>query len=226
MIVTNFKREYLEYLFPQRTRLTTEYALTMNSPQEDIDDAVNKMIQKDYLMVSDYLPTKCDAILDIGCGLALSDVALYNHYRDNHNKQVDIYLLDKNEFDTTNISGFNKEYKGYNSMNSANDILISNGVEEDRINLYETDSFDELYEKKYDIISSFLSCGWHYNVSTYMDLFERTLSDTGILILDIRHDTEQVDTVLSNFKLHKQIYNHAESKHTGGNIGDRYIFTR
>lgn len=226
MTVSNFKREYLEYLFPQRTRLETEYALTRESTQEDVDAAITKMIQKDYLMVNDYLPTKCGSILDIGCGLALSDVALYNHYKNNYNKKPNIFLLDKNEFDTTKISGFNKEYKGYNSMDAAHDILTTNGVDSDKINLYETDNFDELYDKKYDIISSFLSCGWHYDVSTYMDLFDKTLSDTGVLILDIRHDTGQVETVKSKFNLHRQIYNHAESKHTGGNIGDRYIFTR
>lgn len=226
MTVSNFKREYLEYLFPQRTRLETEYALTRESTQEDVDAAISKMIQKDYLMVNDYLPIKCESILDIGCGLALSDVALYNHYKNNYNNKPNIFLLDKNEFDTTKISGFNKEYKGYNSMNAAHDILSTNGVDSDKINLYETDNFDELYDKKYDIISSFLSCGWHYDVSTYMDLFDKTLSDTGVLILDIRHDTGQVETVKSKFNLHRQIYNHAESKHTGGNIGDRYIFTR
>ncbi len=226
MTVSNFKREYLEYLFPQRTRLETEYALTRESTQEDVDAAISKMIQKDYLMVNDYLPIKCESILDIGCGLALSDVALYNHYKNNYNNKPNIFLLDKNEFDTTKISGFNKEYKGYNSMDAAHDILTTNGVDSDKINLYETDNFDELYDKKYDIISSFLSCGWHYDVSTYMDLFDKTLSDTGVLILDIRHDTGQVETVKSKFNLHRQIYNHAESKHTGGNIGDRYIFTR
>ena len=63
MTVSNFKREYLDYLFPQRTRLETEYALTKESPQEDIDDAVNKMIRKDYEMVQDYLPTSCDSVL-------------------------------------------------------------------------------------------------------------------------------------------------------------------
>ena len=226
MTVSNFKREYLEYLFPQRTRLETEYALTRESTQEDVDAAISKMIQKDYLMVNDYLPIKCESILDIGCGLALSDVALYNHYKNNYNNKPNIFLLDKNEFDTTKISGFNKEYKGYNSMDAAHDILSTNGVDSDKINLYETDNFDELYDKKYDIISSFLSCGWHYDVSTYMELFNKTLSDGGVLILDIRHDTGQVETVKSKFNLHRQIYNHAESKHTGGNIGDRYIFTR
>ena len=84
MTVSNFKREYLEYLFPQRTRLETEYALTRESSQEDIDNAVNMMIRKDYLMIQDYLPIDCGSILDIGCGLALSDVALYNHYNDNY----------------------------------------------------------------------------------------------------------------------------------------------
>ena len=72
MTVSNFKREYLEYLFPQRTRLETEYALTRESPQEDIDNAVDAMVRKDYLMIHEYLPLTCESILDIGCGLALS----------------------------------------------------------------------------------------------------------------------------------------------------------
>jgi SAM-dependent methyltransferase len=226
MIVSNFNKEYLQYLFPQRTRLTTEYALTEDSSQDDVDRALCKMVRKDYHMIEQYLPIKCDSILDIGCGLALSDIAIYNHYKSHYSHDIDVYLLDKNEFDTTKISGFNKEYKGYNSMSAANDTLVSNGVPSDRIHMYETDDFDVLFEKKYDIITSFLSCGWHYDVSTYVDLFEQTLSDDGVLVLDIRHDTGQVETVKSKFNLHRQIYNHAESKHTGGNIGDRYIFTR
>jgi hypothetical protein len=198
MIVSNFNKEYLQYLFPQRTRLTTEYALTEDSSQDDVDRALCKMVRKDYHMIEQYLPIKCDSILDIGCGLALSDIAIYNHYKSHYSHDIDVYLLDKNEFDTTKISGFNKEYKGYNSMSAANDTLVSNGVPSDRIHMYETD----------------------------VDLFEQTLSDDGVLVLDIRHDTGQVETVKSKFNLHRQIYNHAESKHTGGNIGDRYIFTR
>ena len=55
---------------------------------------------------------------------------------------------------------------------------------------------------------------------------DQALSPEGILILDIRHNTDQLDALSSRFVLEKQIYNYAESKHTGGNIGDRYIFKK
>lgn len=221
MNIKNFNKEYLKYLFPQRTRLTTEYSLNFDSEQSKIDEAITTMVKKDFDMIKEYLPQSCDKLLDIGCGLALIDIFLYKHYN-----STEINLLDKTELNTEKISGFNKEYKCYNSMKAANDILTSNGVNLDKINLYETTNYDNLFTKKFDIISSFLSCGWHFHVNTYIDLMEKTLSPNGIIILDIRHNTDQLETLLSRFVLEKQIYNYAESKHTGGNIGDRYIFRK
>ena len=225
--INNFNKEYLQYLFPQRTRLLTEYALKEDSTQEEIDSALTKMVQTDYEMVEEYLPEFCENSLDIGCGLALIDVAIYKHYPDNYypeSRNLDIFLLDKTELDTTKISGFNKEYKGYNSMDAARDVLVSNNIPTGKIHTFETKNHSELYNKKFDLITSFLSCGWHFDVDTYMDLFEKTLSHNGRIIIDIRHDTDQLEKMKSKFKLVKEIYNHAESKHTGGNIGDRYVF--
>lgn len=225
--INNFNKDYLKYLFPQRTRLTTEYALTEDSPQEEVDAALTKMNQTDYDMIKDYLPKLCENSLDIGCGLSLIDVAIYNHYPDNYypkSRVLDIFLLDKTELDTTKISGFNEEYRGYNSMSAARQIMTENGVPDEKIHTLEVGEHDELYEKKFHLITSLLSCGWHYDVDTYMDLFEKTLHPEGRIVIDIRHDTGQVEKMKSKFKLVKQIYNHAESKHTGGNIGDRYVF--
>ena len=84
----------------------------------------------------------------------------------------------------------------------------------------------KLLVANYHVIFSLLSCGWHYPVSTYIDLMSNSLSNDGVLVLDLRHNTDQLDILTSHFTLEKQIYNYAESKHTGGNIGDRYIFTK
>ena len=58
--INNFNKEYLQYLFPQRTRLLTEYALKEDSTQEEIDSALTKMVQTDYEMVEEYLPEFCE----------------------------------------------------------------------------------------------------------------------------------------------------------------------
>ena len=101
-----------------------------------------------------------------------------NYYPESRN--LDIFLLDKTELDTTKISGFNKEYKGYNSMDAARDVLVSNNIPTGKIHTFETKNHSELYNKKFDLITSFLSCGWHFDVDTYMDLFEKTLSHNGL----------------------------------------------
>jgi len=220
--IKNFNKEYLKYLFPQRTRLTTEYSLNHDSEQEKVDAAINLMIQKDYDMISPYLPTTCSDTLDIGCGIGLINIAIYNHY----NKSINLHLLDKTELNTEKISGFNEKYKFYNSMDAAKDIATVNGVNDNQVHLFEATNYQSLFNKKFDVISSFLSCGWHFHVKEYSKLMTDTLTNNGILILDIRHNTDQLEHLLETFTLKKQIYNYAESKHTGGNIGDRYIFRK
>ena len=77
-MIKNFNKEYLKYLFPQRTRLTTEYALNTDSSQSEIDTALSTMIEKDFNMIEEYLPKECTKSLDIGCGLALINIPIYN----------------------------------------------------------------------------------------------------------------------------------------------------
>lgn len=224
MKITKFNSRYFKYLFPQRTRLKTEYGLSLESSSDDINKALTSMMLKDYDMIKEFLPENVSKTLDIGCGVGLIDIALYHHY----NRNIKLYLLDKtNDIDeNTSIRGFNKEYVFYNSMNSTIDTLTSNGVDLFDIFEYEVseDNINILKTEKYDVIISLLSCGWHYSIETYIDLIKNTLSPDGVLILDIRHNTDQLQYALDNFKLIAHIINHAESKHTGGTIGDRYIF--
>jgi SAM-dependent methyltransferase len=226
MNITKFNKQYFEFLIPQRTRLTTEYALTETSSDDQINSSLTTMMLKDYNMIKEHLPSKVDNILDIGCGLGLIDIALYHHY----DKNANLYLLDKTNSITkdTSVRGFNKEYIFYNSMDATKDTLSSNGVNENNILLYEANdiSVDELNKNSFDLILSLLSCGWHYSIETYVDLIKNTLSDNGMLILDIRHNTGQLEYATEHFKLVSTIVNTAESKHTGGTIGDRYIFKK
>jgi hypothetical protein len=223
MKITSFNKDYFQYLIPQRTRLKTEYSLTLDSSEEAINEALTTMMLKDYNMIKEYLPKKVNNSLDIGCGLGLIDVALSNHYND-----INMHLLDKtNSIDeNTSVRGFNKEYIFYNSMDATKDTLTSNGVNQNNIFTYEANdnNINILKKNNYELIISLLSCGWHYSLETYIDLIKTTLTPDGILILDIRHDTGQLEYAKEHFELLHSIVNTAESKHTGGTIGDRYIF--
>lgn len=224
MNITKFNKQYFEFLIPQRTRLTTEYSLNEESTEKQINSALTTMMLKDYDMIKNYLSTNVKNILDIGCGLGLIDIALYHHY----NKNTRLHLLDKTNSISkdTSVRGFNKEYIFYNSMDATKDTLLSNGVNSNDIFTYEADpkNISLLKNNKYDLILSLLSCGWHYSIETYIDLIKSTLSEDGLLILDIRHNTGQLEYALEHFNLIHTIVNTAESKHTGGTIGDRYIF--
>lgn len=226
MKIRKFDREYFKYLIPQRTRLKTEYSLSEISTSDEINNALTKMVKIDYDMISNYLPEKATSILDIGCGLGLIDLAVYEHY----DKSCKLSLLDKtNTIDeNTSVRGFNQKYVFYNSLQSTKNTLVDNGVSFEDINTFEVseESVQELAECEFDVIMSLLSCGWHYPIETYVDLIKKSLKPEGVLILDIRHDTGQLEYAKKHFELVDTIINTAESKHTGGTIGDRYIFKR
>lgn len=223
-MITYFKKEYLEFLVPQRTRINTEYLPTNESSESEIASALETMFLRDYGMIKPHLPQNVSNILDIGCGLGLVNIPLYNHY----DKSVNLHLLDKTNSIEINqsVRGFNKEYVFYNSMEATRDTLTSNGVLNQNVHTYEvsTESIEQLGKIKYELIVSLLSCGWHYSIETYVDLIKNTLSPNGVLVLDIRYDTNELEYAKDNFYLIDKVVNTAESKHTGGTIGDRYFF--
>lgn len=111
-------------------------------------------------------------------------------------------------------------------MDATRTTLTSNGVLQDHLSTYEVSSasISTLENKRHDIIISLLSCGWHYGLENYIDLIKASLAKDGVLIIDIRHGTGQLEYALDHFKLQCVVVNEAESKHTGGTIGDRYVF--
>lgn len=222
--INKFDKDYFEFLFPQRTRLKTEYNLNQDSSEDLVNEALTSMMTKDYEMIKPFLSSRCENILDIGCGLGLIDIALYHHYEHN----VNLYLLDKTSHidEKTNIRGYNKHYVFYNSMEACRKTLSDNCVKQKHILTYEVSeqNLEEIKNNKYDLIISLLSCGWHFSINTYLDLIKKCLNTNGLLILDIRHNTGELELALENFELVTEIINTAESKHDGGTIGNRFVF--
>lgn len=224
MDIKYFDKNFLRFLFPQRTRLTTEYSLTFDSSEDIIKSAIEKMIKRDYDMIENFLPSSASNILDIGCGLGLINIVLGDKY-----KNCNFHMLDKTqELENEKISGFNEKYTFYNSLEATKVMLNKNGIDESNIFLYEVEeeNVNILKNKKFDIILSFLSCGWHYSVLEYKELILSSLNDDGLVILDIRHNTNELEKAQEFLTLVDFVVNDAESKHTGGTVGDRYFFKK
>ena len=111
-------------------------------------------------------------------------------------------------------------------MEATKETLVDNGVDEKHISVYEVsdENLTIVKNKKYDLIISLLSCGWHYSISVYLDLIKESLNDDGLIILDIRKNTDEFSLALEHFELISEIVNTAESKHDGGTIGNRFVF--
>lgn len=203
-IIETFDKSHLIYLFPQRARLKTEYSLSEDSDKDFMLTQINKMVNNDFDIFKEYLPKDAKFALDVGCGVGLIDVALYKHYG-----SIDLSLLDKTETlsEDANIRGFNQKYTFYNSLSVTEEVLITNGLNRNDLTFREVDDCEDLYHKKYDIIMSLLSCGWHYPIHQYIDLFYGTLSENGVIVVDIRHNTGQLDLMLRYFNILAHIVN-------------------
>lgn len=163
-----------------------------------IKDQYINNLTAEYRALTPYIPKQATNILDIGSGLALTNLFLYRHY----DGSINIHLLDKTEIERDIYYGFNpKRTPFYNSMELAKEILTHNGVKEDCVYVYEVGNHQHCFgEKKYDLITSYISLGFHYPVTTYLREIVLSLKDDGVLILDVRKDTGQIQELEKCFK--------------------------
>lgn len=130
-------------------------------------------------------------ILDIGCGIAGWECFL------EHDEKI--YLIDKTKVDKI-YYGFKEKASFYNSMEIAKKNLIANGIKEENIDLQEaTETNDILFNEEFDLIVSFISCGFHYPVETYLDKIYEKLKIGGVLIIDVRKNTSGDSLIKKKF---------------------------
>ena len=127
------------------------------------------------------------SILDIGCGLAWESRMFNNKYG------TELWLLDGDTALNTNTSelvsedGYHvnpNEFLFYHPMSWLKEQL--DAKETKNYNLIDVNNISIPKDKKFDVITSCLSCGFHYPASTYKDLILQHSHENTRIFLDIR----------------------------------------
>jgi len=169
----------------QRTAMNQKQMI--NSYGADFDNVIdNATCGKDF------------KILDIGCGIAGWQCFL--------EKGEKIYLIDKTKVDEKVYYGYQKKTAFYNSMKIAKKNLIANGIKAEKIFMQEANNKIQ-FGVKFDLIVSFISCGFHYPVKTYLNQIYEKLEEGGTLMIDIRKGTDgasKIKNLFGNISVIKQ----------------------
>lgn len=121
------------------------------------------------------------SILDIGCGLAITDVFLVRAF-----EVRTLYLLDGDGTISKEQVGFKPDQQPWN------DVAIGAAMVRANVQL-DCDVFEVRpapFEMPADLIVSFRSWGHHYPVSIYIESVKRSLNPGGAVVLDIRQGTD------------------------------------
>ncbi|PIQ73281.1 hypothetical protein CO026_02705 [Candidatus Kaiserbacteria bacterium CG_4_9_14_0_2_um_filter_41_32] len=153
-------------------------------------------IKRDYDNINGYLPANATRLLDIGSGIGGIDIFLSRHYA----HKIEVNLLDKTKVEETIYYGFEDSTPFYNSLEIAKDTLLASGVPTEHIILHDADIPTNCFgPNKYDLITSFISWGFHYPVSTYIEPVKKSLTDNGVLIIDVRKESGGLEEIKKHF---------------------------
>ncbi len=129
-------------------------------------------------------------IADIGCGYAMFDLFAA---RDLGAKLllIDLEVNERRHF------GYHDQGAAYSSLIKARKFLTANGISTRAIVTLNPGQKDAVAAGPVDLAVSFLSCGFHYPVETYMPFFTEAVTDRGAVIVDLRAATatEQAATL-------------------------------
>ena len=159
----------------------------------------SKDMLREYNSIKDFLPENVEKILDIGSGVAGIDCMMNRHYKEK-NISADFYLLDRTEMDKKVFYGIKEKASFYNSFVVSKLLMTKNGVKAENIHTQEATHDNKInFNVKFDLVTSFISWGFHYPVSIYIDQVYNLLNTGGVLIIDVRKDSGGKELLESKF---------------------------
>ena len=166
---------------------------------KNLEKNAYELFNQEFNTFKDFLPSKAENILDIGCGLGITNIFLNKFFSNTSS----FYLLDKNRIDKKIKYGFSYNYESYNDLNETKNLLLNNNINEDRINLLNVDQKIEI-KTKINLVISLKSMGYHYPVDTYIELFQNCCTAETIFIYDVgdnQYNEEYLKTFFDSIQI-------------------------
>lgn len=133
------------------------------------------------------------SVLDIGCGLALMDVLLWQTMGSGYPRIF--HLLDGDGTQAPR-DGFHQDTEAWADVNLGVKMLMANCGSS--IKVFGHHASPSLVIEPVDLIWSFRAWGHHFPISVYIELVKRSLKRGGLVITDIRLGTDGVDVMQAN----------------------------
>ena len=147
---------------------------------KDIEKQTEELFRKEIDLIKEYLPSKVENIMDIGCGLGIINIYLNDIYIN----QPNFFLLDKNRIDKKIKYGFSSNYESYNDLNETKNLLLNNNININSIHTVDVEKDIEI-NNKIDLVISLKSMGYHYPIDLYLKLFETCCDKDTTFIFDV-----------------------------------------
>ncbi len=156
----------------------------------------NELVRERYTSIKPFLPDNCSTMLDIGGGIAATDVPILRHYPTTPN----LYVLDGSWWDITDPVKHNTPF---NDHMATRYMLEANGQKL-------TGFITPLMAEKmlpgtiapFDLIVSFAAWGFHFSPDSYIDLVLQHSKSGTRIILDLRQGKDKWKEILQqHFKL-------------------------
>jgi len=153
--------------------------------QEWADPEYSQYKKENFTAVDAYLNFKPLTILDIGCGLAWESRLFNMKYG------TELWLIDGDQADNKDIPAADggwlpdpENFLYYYPLSTLDAELKKRGT--GNYHLIDCNNINIPSDKKFDLITSWLSCGFHYPISTYQELIKKHSHENTRLIFDIR----------------------------------------
>lgn len=145
-----------------------------------------RMKEKNFEILDQYLSAKPKNLLDIGCGLAWESRLFSEKYG------TELWLVDgDSEANSDKSSAYDIGYHSssdnflfYNKLEILDKKLIE--LKTQNYHLIDCNNISIAENIKFDLITSWLSCGFHYPINTYRDLILKHSHKDTVIVFDVR----------------------------------------
>lgn len=140
-------------------------------------------IEEIFNQLDQYLKTPPKRILDIGCGFAGVSERFQKKYG------TELYLLEGDFSSNTETAtrkgkyGSKETFKFYMPVSLLKEHWDSRGI---KYTFVDANNIDVPEDIKFDFVSSWISCGYHYPVNTYRDFIKKHVTEDSVIVMDFR----------------------------------------